>query len=96
MKKTFLAGLLAVCLTPAVAMAQVIVRIAPPPPIVEHHDNPPHVGWMWVEGHHRWDGQHYVWVHGFWAHPPHPGAIWVHHHWERRGDGWVLVEGHWE
>jgi hypothetical protein len=95
-KKRLLAGLLALCFTSAAAFAQVVVRIAPPPPIPEHHDHAPHDGWIWVEGHHRWDGQHYVWVHGFWAHPPHPGAIWVHHHWERRGDGWVLVEGHWE
>jgi hypothetical protein len=95
-KKTFLAGLLALCLTPAVAMAQVVVRIAPPPPIAEHHDHPPHDGWVWVEGHHRWDGHQYFWVHGHWAQPPHPGAVWVAHHWERRGDGWVLIEGHWQ
>jgi len=95
-KKTLLAGLLALCLTPAIAMAQVIVRIAPPPPIHEVHDHPPHDGWVWHEGHHRWDGQRYVWVKGFWVRPPHPGAVWVAHHWEQRNGGWVLIEGHWQ
>jgi hypothetical protein len=95
-KKTLLAGLLALCLTPAIALAQVVVRIAPPPPIVEHHDHPPHDGWVWNDGYHRWDGHRYVWTHGQWVRPPHHGAVWVAHHWERRGDGWVLIEGHWQ
>jgi hypothetical protein len=95
-KKTFLAGLLALCLTPAIAMAQIVVRIAPPAPIVEVHDHPPHEGWVWIDGYHRWDGHRYIWVHGRWARPPHEHAVWVAHHWERRGDGWVLIEGHWQ
>ena len=95
-KKTILAGLLALCLTPAGAMAQVIVRVAPPPPIVEHHDHPPHPGWVWVDGYHRWDGHHYVWVGGHWAHPPHQAPSGFAHHWEHRNGGWVLVEGHWQ
>jgi hypothetical protein len=94
-KKTFLAGLLALCLTPAASIAQVVVRIAPPPPIVEHHEHAPHPGWVWVDGYHRWDGHHYVWSRGHWDHPPREGAVWVPHHWVHRGDGWVLVEGHW-
>jgi hypothetical protein len=95
-KKTFLAGLLALCLTPAIAMAQIIVRVAPPAPIIEVHDHPPHEGWVWVDGYHRWDGHRYVWVHGHWARPPHRGGVWVAHHWDQRGNGWVLVEGHWQ
>ena len=94
-RKTVLAGLLALSLTPAIVMAQVVVRIAPPAPIVEVHDHPPHAGWVWIDGYHRWDGHRYVWVHGHWVRPPHPGAVWVAHRWEHRGDGWVLVEGHW-
>jgi hypothetical protein len=95
-KKIVLAGLLALILAPVAAMAQIIVRVAPPAPIVEVHDHPPHPGWVWNDGYHRWDGHRYVWVHGRWVHPPHPGAVWVAHHWERRGDGWVLIEGHWQ
>jgi hypothetical protein len=95
-KTTFWAGLLALCLIPAGAMAQDASHVAPPVPLVEQHDHAPHDGWIWVEGHHRWDGHRYVWVHGFWVHPPHPGAVWVRHHWEQRNGDWVLVPGHWE
>ncbi len=95
MKKILLSGLLALLLAPVASMAQIVVRVAPPAPIVESHDRPPHAGWVWVDGYHRWDGHRYVWVHGHWAHPPRPEAVWVAHHWERRNGGWVLVEGHW-
>jgi hypothetical protein len=95
-KKISLAGLLALILAPVAAMAQIVVRVAPPAPIVEVHDHPPHAGWVWQDGYHRWDGHRYVWVHGRWVHPPHPGGVWVAHHWEHRGDGWVMVEGHWQ
>jgi hypothetical protein len=95
-KKTALSLLLAFCLVPAAVMAQVVVRVAPPEPVVEVHDHPPHDGWVWIDGYHRWDGHRYVWVHGRWARPPHPGAHWVAHRWDHHGDGYVLVQGHWE
>lgn len=97
MKKTVLACLLALSLAPAASFAQVgvVVHIGPPAPIVEHYGPPPHPGYVWVAGYHRWDGQRYVWVHGYWARPPRPGAVWVAHHWVHRRGGWVLVEGHW-
>ncbi|MGA7342625.1 MAG: hypothetical protein WBX18_18625 [Terracidiphilus sp.] len=95
MKKLFLTLLLAACMAPAASMAQVVVRIGPPAPIVEHYGAPPHPGWVWCAGYHRWDGAHYVWVPGYWAHPPHPGARWVAHHWVHRNGGYVLIEGHW-
>ena len=94
-KKNVLAGLLALSLMPAIAMAQVIIRVAPPAPIVEVHDRPPHAGWVWIDGYHRWNGHRYVWVKGYWKRPPHPGAVWVAHHYEQRNGGWVMVEGHW-
>ena len=97
MKKSAMAILLALSLAPVASMAQVgvVVRVGPPAPIVEHHDPPPHRGYVWVDGYHRWDSDHYIWVHGHWANPPHPGAVWVPHHWAHRHGGWVLVEGHW-
>jgi hypothetical protein len=97
MKKTVFSLLLALCMIPAVALAQVgiVVHVAPPAPVVEVHDHPPHDGWVWHDGYHRWDGHRYVWVKGYWMRP-HPGHVWVAHHWEQRGDGWVLVEGHWQ
>jgi hypothetical protein len=94
-KKTVLAFLLALSLAPAAAVAQVVVRVGPPAPIVEHYGPPPHRGYVWIAGYHRWDGARYVWVHGYWARPPRPGAVWVAHRWVHRHRGWVLVEGHW-
>src|SRR5579863_1809748 len=96
-KKTILALLLALSLAPAALMAQVgvVVRVAPPAPIVEHYGPPPHPGWVWISGYHNWNGHRYVWVRGHWVRPPRPDAVWVAHHWEQRNGGWVLIEGHW-
>jgi hypothetical protein len=94
-RKTVLTALLALCLAPAVSMAQVTVRIGPPPPVHEHYGPRPHRGWVWQPGYHAWDGNRYVWHGGAWAEPPHPGAVWVPHHWVHRHGGWVMVEGHW-
>jgi len=73
-KKTALSLLLAICLAPAAALAQVgiVVRVAPPAPIVEHYGPPPHEGWVWIDGYHRWNGHRYVWVHGHWVRPRIP------------------------
>jgi WXXGXW repeat (2 copies) len=96
-KKTALSVFLALCLAPAMALAQtVVVHATPPPPVIENHDHPLHPGWVWHAGYHRWEGNHYVWVKGFWVDPPRPGAVWVPHRWEHQGDHWVLIEGHWE
>jgi opacity protein-like surface antigen len=95
MKKIVMALLLALCLSPAASFAQVVVRIGPPAPIVERRPPAPERGFVWVDGYHRWDGGHYVWVPGRWDRPPHPGGHWVAHHWVHHHDGWVLVEGHW-
>ena len=97
MKKIALTLLLAACMVPAVANAQVgvVVRVGPPAPVHEHYGPPPHPGWVWISGYHRWDGQRYVWQGGHWEQPPHPHAVWVPHRWEHRHGGWVLVEGHW-
>lgn len=95
MKKMALAVLFALMLVPMAANAQVVVRIGPPAPVVEHYGPAPHRGWVWQQGYHAWDGHRYVWHAGVWAAPPHPHAVWVPHRWEHRHGGWVLVEGHW-
>ncbi|HTZ88743.1 MAG TPA: hypothetical protein VMA71_00300 [Alloacidobacterium sp.] len=94
MKKFALAGILACALTAAPSFAQV-VRIAPPPVVVEHPGPPPRAGYVWVGGYHRWDGARYVWVPGHYVVPPRPHAVWVPAHWVQRSGGWVLVHGHW-
>jgi opacity protein-like surface antigen len=95
MKKMLLAALLALTLFPAASFAQVVVRIGPPPPVVERRDPPPERGFVWIDGYHRWEGDHYVWTPGRWERPPHRGAHWVAHKWVHRGDHWELREGHW-
>jgi hypothetical protein len=94
-KKIAMAALLALTFLPAASFAQVIVRIAPPAPIVERRPPPPDRGYVWIDGYHRWDGARYVWVGGRWDRPPHPGQRWVAHRWVHRGDHWEMVEGHW-
>ncbi len=95
MKKLVLAALLAFTLLPAASIAQVYVRIGPPPPVVERRGPPPDRGYVWVSGYHRWDDGRYVWVPGHWDRPPHPHARWERHHWVHRHGGWVLIDGHW-
>jgi hypothetical protein len=85
------AGVLA---TSAVA-ADVIVRIAPPRPLVESRGPMPGRGYVWIDGYHRWDGRAHIWVPGRWELAPRPRARWVPHHWVKRRGGWVFVEGHW-
>jgi hypothetical protein len=84
MKKIALALLLAFTLLPAASFAQVVIRIGPPPPVVER-----------IAGYHRYEGDHYAWTPGRWERPPHPGARWEAHRWEHRHGQWVLVEGRW-
>jgi len=90
-----MAVLLALTLLPAASYAQVVIRVGPPPVIVEHPGPPPERGFIWIGGYHRWDGARYAWVPGHYERPPHPGARWVGHRYVRRGGGWVFVEGHW-
>ncbi len=99
MKRLVLAALCFAGLTSGLALhsaqAQVVVRIAPPAPIIEHYGPRPRPGYVWVGGYHRWDGGRYVWTPGYWAAPPRPRAYWVPGHWAPRPGGYVFIEGHW-
>src|SRR5437899_1004688 len=44
--------------------ADVIIRVAPPRPIVERRVVSPGRDYVWVPGYHRWDSRAYVWVPG--------------------------------
>ncbi|HTQ55012.1 MAG TPA: hypothetical protein VMI94_11165 [Bryobacteraceae bacterium] len=85
----------AAALTLGTAAAEVVVRVAPPPAVVETRPVRPGPHYVWIEGYHRWDGRGYVWVPGEWELPPHPHARWVARHWVRRHGGWVIVGGRW-
>ena len=95
MKKIALALLLAFTLFPVAAIAQVSIRIGPPPPVYERRGPPPDRGYVWVNGYHRYEGDHYVWTPGRWDRPPQEHQRWVAHHWVHRHGQYVLVEGHW-
>lgn len=95
MKKFLLAAVATAILGTSASFAQVVVRIGPPPPVVEVRPAMPGPGYVWIGGYHRWDGARYVWTPGRWAVPPHRGGAWVAGHWTHRHDGYIWVEGHW-
>jgi hypothetical protein len=95
LKKVLLGLAFASALTLSAVGQEVIVRVAPPRPLVEKRVVAPGPGFVWIDGYHRWDGNAYVWVPGRWERPPRPHAHWVAHKWVKRHGGYVLVEGHW-
>jgi hypothetical protein len=95
-RKTLLSTAFGLFLTIGMAnAADVVVRVAPPRPVVETRIAAPGAGYVWTPGYHRWDGNSYVWVGGSWVQPPRPHAVWVPHRWAHRNGGYVMVEGHW-
>ena len=100
MKKILLAAFVGALLSAAsAARAQIVVHVAPPPPVVEQVPAVPaeHPSWAWQPGYYRWDADanRYVWVPGHYLEPPYERAHWVEGHWVERDGGWTWVEGHW-
>jgi hypothetical protein len=95
-KKTLIGLAAAAMLSMPAAFAQGrVVRIGPPPHVVEHPGRAPHPGWVWVDGHHQWNGRRYIWLHGYWVAPPYPHAVWIRGHWRHDRGGYVWIDGHW-
>jgi hypothetical protein len=94
-KKIALALLFAFTLCPAASFAQVAIRIGPPRPMHEERGRPPERGYVWINGYHRYEGDHYVWTPGRWERPPQQHQRWVAHRWVRHGDRYEMQEGHW-
>lgn len=94
MKKLALASICGLLLTAGMADAQVVVRVGPPAPRVEHIP-PPRAGYAWHAGYYRYDGGRYVWMPGAYVRPPRAGGVWVEGHWRESRGGWVWQEGHW-
>ncbi len=95
MRKTLIGFMLAGLLAGSALAADVVIRVAPPRPIVEERIARPGPRHVWIGGYHRWDGRAYVWVPGRWELPPGRRGRWVEHRWVRRHGGWVFVEGRW-
>ncbi|HYY27032.1 MAG TPA: hypothetical protein VE860_03760 [Chthoniobacterales bacterium] len=95
----FLAGLVLAALPLAAPVssdaAEVVIRAAPPNPIIETVPPPPGRSYVWDPGHWRWNGYRYVWIRGHYVRRPHYGGAWVPGHWVSRPGGWVWIEGHW-
>ena len=97
-RKTLLALLMAAgtgaTLTPAIASADIYVRVAPPPP---RYEVVPVVqpGWVWIPGYWNWNGRHYVWVNGHRVHARH-GRHWVADRWAEDHGRWRRERGHWD
>jgi len=85
--------LAALASAPAFAQQVVIVQQAPPPMRMEVMPSP-RPGYVWDQGHWRWEGRGYVWMPGHWQ-PVRYGAHWRPGHWQARGPNWYWVEGHW-
>jgi hypothetical protein len=82
------------------ASAQVSIRIGggptpPPAEVVEVVPARPGPEWVWVKGHHKWEGGRYVWVHGEWRRPPRGMREYVPGHWDHDPQGNFWVEGYW-
>ena len=91
---TALAATLAT-VAPALASAQVYVRVGPPRPIFERRGPLPGPGYAWHPGYHRWDGGRYVWVPGSYVTAPRPHAYWVQGSWIRTPRGYYWRDGYW-
>ena len=96
MRKLFLTSLVALVMGAGSAQAaDIFVRVAPPPVVVEHHGHAPSRRHVWVPGYQRWDGRRYVWERGHWEVPPRRNARWIAPRWERRHGRYFFFEGHW-
>jgi hypothetical protein len=74
--------------------APIVVRRAPPPPVVERVVISPSPRHIWVAGHYTWAGDRWIWVSGTWILPPQPGVVWIAPRWDASAQTWI--EGHWE
>jgi hypothetical protein len=74
----------------------VIVREAPPQPVVERRPSRPSPGHIWIDGYWDWNGRRYVWEPGHWAIPPHEHAVWVAPRYEKDEKGYRYTPGRWQ
>lgn len=64
----------------------VVVRRAPPAPLVEVVPQSPYAASVWANGYWAWNGYDYRWHRGHWVTPPRAGVTW-------RPSGWVHQDG---
>lgn len=70
---------------------------APPEDRSETPPAQPGAQFIWVAGHHSWDGADFQWHTGQWTVPPTGYHTWTVGRWEQSGtNNWVYVEGQWQ
>lgn len=72
----------------------VVVAVAPPPPLVEEVPRAPFDGGVWIGGYWGWRGGRHEWVPGRWDRP-RLGYEWRRHAWVQEGSRWRLHGGGW-
>ena len=77
------------------AIAQVVVVKPNAPKVLVVKPNQHKAGYIWKEGHWRWNGKKYVWVKAQWV-QDRPGYVWVSGHWVSTNAGHRWVDGHWK
>jgi hypothetical protein len=94
-KRDFLSGIAALAMGSwlGAAEAQVIVRVAPPPPRSETIP-PPRRGMAWAPGYWDWNGRRYVWRTGHWV-QARRGQHYREDRWVERNGGWARERGGW-
>jgi hypothetical protein len=75
------------------AVADVVIRTAPPPPRDEVVPAARH-GYVWAPGHWEWRHGRYVWVRGSWLRERH-GYAYHAPTWVERDGRWVMERGGW-
>ena len=76
------------------AMADVVVRFAPPPDRYEVAPAP-RPGYVWENGHYQWRNGRYVWVRGHWERV-RPGYVHVQPRWEERNGRYYYEARRWD
>jgi hypothetical protein len=95
MRKLLLAALIGASFAsvPLASVAQVTVRIAPPPPR-EEAAPAPRRGMVWAPGHWEWRNRRHVWVGGHWIRERR-GYAYNSPRWVERNGRWVMEQGRW-
>ena len=79
--------------TPIVAIAQIYVQVAPPPPRYEAAPAARR-NQVWVPGHWEWRRNSHVWTAGYWV-KARPGYAYNAPRWVERDGRWNMEQGRW-
>ncbi len=73
---------------------RIVIKIAPPTPVIEIRPVKPCVKAVWIDGHWKFRLGRYVWIKGYWNTKP-KGKHWIPGHWKKGRRGYIWISGHW-